>query len=99
VTSGGGMHEVAAAMGEVRPRVGVSSCLLGQPVRFNGGHSRNRFVADVLARYVAYLEPSPAGLGLRNHTAGPAAPSGQSRQSGRGPTPKTPADATKGATQ
>src|SRR5215468_3766769 len=26
-----------------RPRVGVSSCLLGEEVRFNGGHKRYRF--------------------------------------------------------
>jgi hypothetical protein len=26
-----------------RPRVGVSSCLLGEEVRFNGGHKRFRF--------------------------------------------------------
>lgn len=25
-----------------RPRVGVSSCLLGEEVRFNGGHERYR---------------------------------------------------------
>ncbi|MCW2932662.1 MAG: hypothetical protein JWM19_3624 [Actinomycetia bacterium] len=35
-----------------RPRVGVSSCLLGEPVRFNGGHSRCRFLADELGPYV-----------------------------------------------
>jgi uncharacterized protein YbbK (DUF523 family)/uncharacterized protein YbgA (DUF1722 family) len=66
VTSGGGMNEAAAAMGEVRPQVGVSSCLLGQPVRFNGGHSRNRFIADVLARYVEWVPVCPEieiGLG------------------------------------
>ena len=95
------------APGEVRPRLGVSSCLLGQPVRFNGGRSRNRFVrhhADgCSAVYLAaqtYLDPFPAGLGLRNHAPGPSAPSGksgQSRQSDRAPAPKTAADATKGA--
>lgn len=56
----------AAGMSEVRPRVGVSSCLLGQPVRYNGGHSRNRFVSDVLARYVDWVPVCPEieiGLG------------------------------------
>ena len=28
------------------PRVGVSSCLLGEEVRFNGGHKRYRFLTD-----------------------------------------------------
>ena len=31
---------------EDRPRVGVSSCLLGEEVRFNGGHKRYRFLTD-----------------------------------------------------
>jgi uncharacterized protein YbgA (DUF1722 family)/uncharacterized protein YbbK (DUF523 family) len=56
----------AAAAAEVRPRVGVSSCLLGEPVRYNGGHSRNRFVSDVLARYVDWVPVCPEieiGLG------------------------------------
>jgi uncharacterized protein YbgA (DUF1722 family)/uncharacterized protein YbbK (DUF523 family) len=60
------MSEVAGTPGDVRPRVGVSSCLLGQPVRFNGGHSRNRFVADVLAGYVEWVPVCPEieiGLG------------------------------------
>ena len=33
---------------EVRPRVGVSSCLLGEEVRFNGGHKRCRFLTEEL---------------------------------------------------
>ncbi len=54
------------APGDVRPRLAVSSCLLGQPVRFNGGHSRNRFVSDVLAAYVDWVPVCPEveiGLG------------------------------------
>ena len=31
-----------------RPRVGVSSCLLGEEVRFNGGHKRYQFLTDSL---------------------------------------------------
>jgi uncharacterized protein YbgA (DUF1722 family)/uncharacterized protein YbbK (DUF523 family) len=51
--------------GDVRPRLAVSSCLLGQPVRFNGGHSRNRFVSDVLAGYVDWVPVCPeAEIGL-----------------------------------
>ena len=60
------MNEAAGTLGEVRPRVGVSSCLLGQPVRFNGGHCRNRFVSDVLAGYVEWVPVCPEieiGLG------------------------------------
>ena len=64
-TSGVGSSE-AAAVADVRPRLGVSSCLLGQPVRYNGGHSRNRFVSDVLAEYVEWVPVCPEieiGLG------------------------------------
>jgi uncharacterized protein YbbK (DUF523 family) len=33
----------------------VSSCLLGERVRFNGDHKRDRFVSDVLSRYVDWV--------------------------------------------
>lgn len=38
-----------------RPRVGVSSCLLGSPVRFDGGHKRFRFLTDELGPYVDWV--------------------------------------------
>ena len=49
-----------------RPRVGVSSCLLGEEVRFNGGHKRYRFLTDELAPYVEWVPYCPEveiGLG------------------------------------
>ena len=49
-----------------RPRVGVSSCLLGEEVRFNGGHKRYRFLTDDLDRYVDWVPYCPEmeiGLG------------------------------------
>jgi uncharacterized protein YbgA (DUF1722 family)/uncharacterized protein YbbK (DUF523 family) len=49
-----------------RPRVGVSSCLLGEEVRFNGGHKRHRFLTDELAPYVDWVPYCPEveiGLG------------------------------------
>ena len=49
-----------------RPRVGVSSCLLGALVRFNGGHKRDRFLADSLGAYVDWVPYCPEieiGLG------------------------------------
>jgi uncharacterized protein YbgA (DUF1722 family)/uncharacterized protein YbbK (DUF523 family) len=51
---------------EVKPRVGVSSCLLGEEVRFNGGHKRHRFLTDELgphADWVAYCPEVAIGLG------------------------------------
>jgi uncharacterized protein YbgA (DUF1722 family)/uncharacterized protein YbbK (DUF523 family) len=49
-----------------RPRVGVSSCLLGAEVRFNGGHKRSRFLTDSLGPYVDFVPYCPEveiGLG------------------------------------
>jgi uncharacterized protein YbbK (DUF523 family) len=40
-------------------RLGVSSCLLGNEVRYNGGHSRNRFVVDVLGRWFEWVPVCP----------------------------------------
>ena len=49
-----------------RPRVGVPSCLLGEEVRFNGGHKRSRFLTDELGSYVDWVPCCPEmeiGLG------------------------------------
>ena len=48
-------------------RICVSSCLLGSRVRYDGGHKRNRFVADHLEPFVEWVSVCPeveAGLGL-----------------------------------
>lgn len=48
-----------------RPRLGVSACLLGQPVRWDGGHQRDRFTAEVLAAHVDFVPLCPeAAIGL-----------------------------------
>lgn len=47
-------------------RVGISSCLLGENVRFDGGHKRDRFLTDTLARFVEWVPVCPEmemGLG------------------------------------
>jgi uncharacterized protein YbgA (DUF1722 family)/uncharacterized protein YbbK (DUF523 family) len=47
-------------------RIGVSRCLLGEEVRYDGGHKRDRFLTDVLGRYVEWVPICPeveAGLG------------------------------------
>jgi len=50
---------------EVRPRVGASSCLLGEEVRFNGGHKRYRFLTDELGPYVDWVPYCPeVSIGL-----------------------------------
>jgi uncharacterized protein YbgA (DUF1722 family)/uncharacterized protein YbbK (DUF523 family) len=42
-----------------RIRLGISACLLGEMVRWNGGHTRDRFLTDTLGRYVEYVPVCP----------------------------------------
>ncbi len=46
-------------------RLGISRCLLGDEVRFDGGHKRDNFLTDVFGRYVDWVPVCPeveAGL-------------------------------------
>jgi uncharacterized protein YbgA (DUF1722 family)/uncharacterized protein YbbK (DUF523 family) len=52
-------------------RLGISSCLLGQEVRYDGGHKRDRFLTDVLGDYVTWVPVCPEveiGLGTPRPT-------------------------------
>jgi len=40
-------------------RLGISECLLGRPVRFDGGHKLDRFLTETLGRYVEYVPVCP----------------------------------------
>ena len=42
-----------------RIRLGVSACLLGQPVRYNGGHKRDPFIVEELGRFVEFVPVCP----------------------------------------
>jgi uncharacterized protein YbgA (DUF1722 family)/uncharacterized protein YbbK (DUF523 family) len=42
-----------------RLRIGVSACLLGQEVRYNGGHKRDAFLTDTFGRYVEWVAVCP----------------------------------------
>jgi len=47
-------------------RIGISSCLLGREVRFDGGHKRDRFLTDTFGRFVEWVPVCPeveAGFG------------------------------------
>ena len=45
--------------------VGISACVLGQNVRFDGGHKQNRFVVDELSRYFNFKPVCPeVGIGM-----------------------------------
>jgi uncharacterized protein YbgA (DUF1722 family)/uncharacterized protein YbbK (DUF523 family) len=48
-------------------RIGVSACLLGQEVRFDGGHKRNDFLTGTLGDFVEFVPVCPevdVGLGV-----------------------------------
>lgn len=50
---------------EQRIRVGVSSCLLGEPVRYDGGHKHDHYITDTLGRFfdlVAVCPEKESGL-------------------------------------
>lgn len=46
-------------------KLGISSCLLGEKVRFDGGHKRDPFLVETLGRWVEYVPVCPeVELGL-----------------------------------
>jgi uncharacterized protein YbgA (DUF1722 family)/uncharacterized protein YbbK (DUF523 family) len=40
-------------------RIGISSCLLGNPVRFDGGHKLDHFLVETLGQYADYVPVCP----------------------------------------
>ncbi|MDX9787414.1 MAG: DUF523 and DUF1722 domain-containing protein [Desulfobacterales bacterium] len=52
-------------------RIGISACLLGEKVRYDGGHKKDRFLTDTLGQYVTYVPVCPeveCGLGVPRET-------------------------------
>jgi uncharacterized protein YbgA (DUF1722 family)/uncharacterized protein YbbK (DUF523 family) len=48
-------------------RLGISACLLGEPVRYDGGHKLDPFITGTLGNYVEFLPVCPeaeCGLGV-----------------------------------
>ena len=46
-------------------KVGISACLLGEPVRFNGGHKESRLCSETLARHFEFVPVCPeVAIGL-----------------------------------
>ncbi len=51
----------------MKPRVGVSACLLGDPVRYDGGHKRSRALVDIIGPEVEWVPVCPEvelGMGV-----------------------------------
>jgi uncharacterized protein YbgA (DUF1722 family)/uncharacterized protein YbbK (DUF523 family) len=52
-------------------RIGISSCLLGEHVRFDGNHKRDAFLVEVFGRHVTWVPVCPEvemGLGVPRET-------------------------------
>src|SRR5438445_10384945 len=48
-------------------RLGISSCLLGHEVRYDGGHKRDPFLVETLGQFVEFVPVCPEfelGLGV-----------------------------------
>jgi uncharacterized protein YbgA (DUF1722 family)/uncharacterized protein YbbK (DUF523 family) len=51
----------------IRPRLGISACLLGQKVRFDGGHKQDAFLCESFGRFVEWVPICPeleVGMGV-----------------------------------
>ncbi|MDY6836918.1 MAG: DUF523 and DUF1722 domain-containing protein [Thermodesulfobacteriota bacterium] len=62
-------------------KLGISTCLLGEQVRYDGGHKLDRFLTDTLGRFVEYFPVCPeveCGFGIPRESlrlvGDPAAP-------------------------
>ena len=52
-------------------RIGISACLLGEQVRYDGGHKRLPFASDELARHFDFVKICPEqaiGMGVPRPT-------------------------------
>jgi uncharacterized protein YbgA (DUF1722 family)/uncharacterized protein YbbK (DUF523 family) len=47
------------AMDQERIRLGISACLLGENVRFDGGHKRDPFLVETLGQFVEWVPVCP----------------------------------------
>jgi uncharacterized protein YbgA (DUF1722 family)/uncharacterized protein YbbK (DUF523 family) len=56
---------------EEKFRIGISSCLLGHEVRWNGGHKKDKYLTNILGQFVDYVPVCPeveAGFGIPRET-------------------------------
>jgi uncharacterized protein YbbK (DUF523 family) len=40
-------------------KLGISACLLGEKVRFDGGHKLDRFITETLGKFVEFVPVCP----------------------------------------
>jgi uncharacterized protein YbgA (DUF1722 family)/uncharacterized protein YbbK (DUF523 family) len=54
-----------------KPKVGISACLLGQKVRYDGGHKRDLFLTELFGKFVEWIPICPeieVGMGVPRET-------------------------------
>ena len=64
-------ESTTATQGSDTIRIGISACLLGKTVRFDGGHKRSPFITDTLVDYFEFVPFCPEvaiGLGIPRQT-------------------------------
>lgn len=57
---------IAEALTDSKIKLGVSACLLGHPVRFDGGHKHQSYLTEILTKYFEFVPVCPElaiGLG------------------------------------
>ncbi|HSK30042.1 MAG TPA: DUF523 domain-containing protein, partial [Candidatus Limnocylindria bacterium] len=50
-----------------KPKLGISACLLGNEVRFDGGHQRDYFLTETFGQFVQWVPVCPEmeiGMGV-----------------------------------
>ncbi len=61
------MHEETSGASSPPIRLGISRCLLGEEVRYDGGHKRDSFLVEVFGQFVEWVPICPeveAGFGV-----------------------------------
>lgn len=51
----------------LKPRIGISSCLLGQKVRYDGAHKRDAYIVEILGKFFEWVPVCPeleVGMGV-----------------------------------
>jgi uncharacterized protein YbgA (DUF1722 family)/uncharacterized protein YbbK (DUF523 family) len=70
-TTNHGLQRVAEAPDAARIPIGISACVVGQEVRYNGDHTLDRFIRDTLGAYLRFVPVCPEveiGLGIPRET-------------------------------
>jgi len=55
----------------LKPRLGISACLLGQKVRYDGAHKQDHFLTETFGRFVEWIAVCPeieVGMGVPRET-------------------------------